>query len=206
MFTRVCEALQARNLYKPNSIPRRALLHVLEHRRGRPAINLETIGLLICAERGAGEHARLAVDLVLVEAELSQRALHALDLGGAQLRVLAPRPLERAGIADPVAQMPDEQHVEIGEIVFLDHVVVLEREEGRPVRALGKQQRGWLVELRRQRLAPIGERKALAEPLAERSRDLGNADGAVHPLRRQARLIGPMGAALPALAEELLRR
>ena len=121
--------------------------HVLEHRGGRPAIDLEAVGLLIVPERGAREHAGLAVDLVLVEPELGERVLHALDLRALELRVLAPRRLERPRIADAVAQVPDEQHVEIGEIVFLDHEVVVEREERRPVGPFRLQQRRRLAEL-----------------------------------------------------------
>src|SRR6516225_7315751 len=45
-------------------------LHVGKQRRGRPAIGLEPIGLLIGAQRRAREHAGLAVDLVFVDAEL----------------------------------------------------------------------------------------------------------------------------------------
>src|SRR5438128_7888928 len=183
---------------------RGSLLHVVEHRRGRPAIDLEPVRLLVGAERRAREHAGLAVDLVLVEAELGEGTLHRLDLGGAQLRVLAPRRLEPTRIGDALAQMADEQHVEIGKVVFLDDVIVLEREERRPISAFRQEQRRWLVEFRRGRFAAIGERKSLFEPIAERTRDLGDADGAVHALRR-AHLIGPARAALPALADELLR-
>src|SRR5262245_52369722 len=165
-------------------ILRRAALHVLEHGRGRPAVDLDVVRLLIRAERRAREHAGLAVDFVLVEAELGERALHGLHLCGAQLRVLAPRRLERPRIADALAQVPDEQHVEIGEIVFLDDVIVLEREERGPIGALGQQQRGGLVELGGGGLAPIGRRKALLEPFAERTRHLRHADGAVDALRR----------------------
>src|SRR5262247_807770 len=103
------------------SVPLHAPAHVVEHRRGRPAVDLDAVGLLISAERRAREHAGLAVDLVLVEAELGERALHALDLRRAQLRVLAPWRLERTRIVDALAQVAYEQHVEIGEIVFLDH-------------------------------------------------------------------------------------
>src|SRR5262249_23850169 len=184
------------------SVFRRPLLHVVEHRRGRPAIDLEPVRLLISAERRAREHAGLAVDLVLVEAELGERALHGLDLRGAQLRVLAPWRLEPTRIVDALAQMYDELHVEIGKIVFLDDVIVLEREERRTIGALRQEQRRRLVELRRGGLAAIGERKSLFEPIAERTRDLGDAYGAVHAPRR-AHLIGPARAALPAPADEL---
>ena len=44
-------------------------LHVSKHRRGRPAIDLQSVGLLISAERRACKHAGFAVDLVLVDAE-----------------------------------------------------------------------------------------------------------------------------------------
>src|SRR5499433_1219744 len=186
------------------SVFRRSLLHIVEHRRGWPAIDLEPVRLLIGAERRAREHAGLAVDLVLVEAELGQRTLHRLDLRGAQLRVFAPWRLERTRIGDALAQMADEQHVEIGEIVFLDDVIVLKREERRPVGAFRQQQRRRLVEFRRGGFTAIGECKSLFEPIAERTRDLGDADGAVHALRR-VHFIGPARAALPALADELLR-
>src|SRR5262249_35638341 len=93
------------------SVFRRSFLHVVEHRRGRPAIDLEPVRLLIGAERRAREHAGLAVYLVLVEAELGEGALHRLDLGGAQLGVLAPRRLEPTRIGDALAQMADEQYV-----------------------------------------------------------------------------------------------
>src|SRR5262249_52150183 len=172
-------------------------------RRG-PAIDLEPVRLLIGAKCRAREHAGLAVDLVLVHAELGERTLHRLDLRGAQLRVLAPWRFERARVADALAQMADEQHVEIGEIVFLDDVVILEREKGRSVGAVGQEQRRRLVELGRSGLAAICERKSLFEPFAEWARDLGHANGAVHTLRR-AHLIGPARAALPTLADELLR-
>src|SRR5215472_1788617 len=39
-----------------------ARLHLRKQRRGRPAIHLKTVRLLIGAERRAGEHAGLAVD------------------------------------------------------------------------------------------------------------------------------------------------
>src|SRR5262245_16439044 len=188
----------------PDSVLRRLSLHVVEHGSGGPAIDLEPVRLLIGAERRAREHARLAVDLVLVEAELGERTLHRLDLRGAQLRVLAPRRLERARVADALAQMADEQHVEIGEIVFLDDVIILEREKRRSIGPLGQEQRCRLIELGRSGLAAIRERISLLEPCAERARDLGHADGAVDALRR-VHLVGPARAALPTLADELLR-
>src|SRR5258707_15864413 len=93
----------------PSLFDRRPAMHVVEHRRGRPAIDLEPVRLLIGAERRTREHAGLAVDLVLVEAELGEGTLHRLDLGGAQLRILAPWRLEPTRIGDALAQMADEQ-------------------------------------------------------------------------------------------------
>src|ERR1700680_484078 len=43
----------------PGLFSRRLPLHVVEHGRGRPTIDLEPVGLLIGAERGAREHAGL---------------------------------------------------------------------------------------------------------------------------------------------------
>src|SRR6185312_3452680 len=86
--------------------------HVREHVRGRPAVDLEAVLLLVGAERGAGEHAGLAVDLVAIEPERGQPLLHGLDVACLQLRVLAPRRGKRPGAADAVAEMADEQYVE----------------------------------------------------------------------------------------------
>ncbi len=101
--------------------------------------------------------------------------------------------------------MPDEEHVEVGEIVLLDHIVILEGEEGRAVGAFGQQQRRRLAQFGRRRLAAIGEHVALLEPLGERLRDIGHADGAIDALRH-AHLVGPGRAALPALPDQLGRR
>src|SRR5438477_848821 len=190
--------------FRMPSIPPGLALHVGEYRRRRPAIDLEAIGLLIGAERGAREHAGLAVDLVLVDAEPNERALHRLDLVGAQLRRLAPGRLERARIADAFAQVADEQHVEIGEIVFLDHVVILQHEEGWSIGALGQQQRCRLAKLRRARPPPVGRRVAALEPFADRQRVLRHPDRAIDAAWC-AHLVGPARAALPALADELRR-
>src|SRR4051812_12165762 len=87
-------------------------LHVREHVGRRPAVDLEPILLLIGAERRAGQHAGLAVDLVLIHAERGQLVLHGLDLRGLELRTLHPGMLERLAAGDAVAQVADEQHVE----------------------------------------------------------------------------------------------
>src|ERR1700722_5183548 len=99
-------------------------LHVREHRGGRPAIDLQAIALLISAERGARQHAGLAVDLVMIVAAIGQDFLHAVEIAGRQLRDLAPRCLERTRLKHAVAQVTDKQHVEIGEIVLLDREVI----------------------------------------------------------------------------------
>src|SRR5688500_2167590 len=85
--------------------------HMREDLGSRPAIELQAVGLLIGAERGARQHAGLAIDLVAIEPELGHAALHRFDLRGAELRRLAPGRLERPRIGDAVAEMADEQHV-----------------------------------------------------------------------------------------------
>ena len=50
---------------RPHSIAA-ARLHLRQQRRGRPAIELEPVALLIFAERRAREHSGLAVDLVVI--------------------------------------------------------------------------------------------------------------------------------------------
>src|SRR5262245_29123780 len=129
--------------------------HVVEQGWRRPAVQLEAIGLLIGAKRRARQHAGLAVELVRIEAELGEPALHRLHVGGAQLRGLAPRRLERFWIENAVAQVADEQHIKIGEIVVLDHEVILRRQERRPVGALGHQQRSRLGKLVGRKFATI---------------------------------------------------
>src|SRR5262249_10707751 len=69
-------------------------LHLLQHGGGRPAIELEVVALLIGAERRAGQHAGLAIDLVVVIAARREHFLHADEIGRRQLRDLAPRRLE----------------------------------------------------------------------------------------------------------------
>src|SRR5262245_788554 len=181
------------------------LLHMLEHRGRRPAIDLQAIGLLIGAERRAREHAGLAIDLVLVEADAGERLLHRFDIAGLELRALAPRRLEAARIADALAQMADEQRVKLGEVIVLDHVVVLERQESRAVGAFGQQERGRRAHLGERRPAPMRRHIAAHEPLAQRLGHFRHADGAID-IARRAHLVGPTHAALPALADELRRR
>ena len=84
----------------------------------------------------------------------------AIDLFGAELRVLAPWLLERPRINDAVAEMADEQHIEIGEIVFLDDEVILRGQELRPVDALRLQQRRRLRELGGGKFLPAHRHKA----------------------------------------------
>src|ERR1700691_3432617 len=105
-----------------------------EQRRRRPAIDLESVALLIVTERGARLHPGLAVDLVVVVAARGENFLHAVEIAGGKLRDVAPRRLERPRIDDAIAEMPDEQNVEVGEIVFLDEEIVLGSEEGRAVK------------------------------------------------------------------------
>src|SRR5438067_13729 len=60
-------------------LPPRA--HGAQHRFARPAVDLEAGGFLICAQRRAGLHAGLAVELVLVETDARQMTLHGFDIG-----------------------------------------------------------------------------------------------------------------------------
>src|ERR1700722_17573213 len=56
-----------------------------QHRFARPTIHLQARLLLVGAERRAGLHSGLAVDLVGVETDAREVTLHGLDVGGAQL-------------------------------------------------------------------------------------------------------------------------
>src|SRR5258707_1236021 len=81
--------------------------HRLQHRFAGPAIDLETGGLLIGAKRRTGLHARLAVELVLVESDPRQMTLHRLDVFGAQLRRGRPCCRERQRASHAVTEMAD---------------------------------------------------------------------------------------------------
>src|ERR1700722_13669959 len=86
------------------SVPLRSL-HMRKQRRRRPAIELESIVLLIIAERGARFHPGLAVDLVVVIAARGEDFLHAVEIAGGKLRDFAPRRLERPRIGNAIAEM-----------------------------------------------------------------------------------------------------
>jgi hypothetical protein len=58
-----------------------AHLHLPQDRRRRPAIDLESILLLIVAERCARQHAGVAVDLVVIKAPRGEDLLHADEIG-----------------------------------------------------------------------------------------------------------------------------
>src|SRR5439155_20534597 len=111
-----------RLLSAKSSAPR---THRTQHRFARPAIDLEAGGLLIRSQCRARLHARFAVELVLVEADPRQMTLHGFDIRGAQLRRSRPRGRERLRVHHAVGEMADEQHIEVGEIIFLDDEVVL---------------------------------------------------------------------------------
>ena len=108
-----------------------------------PAIDLEAGGF----DRRPAPRAsssRLAVQLVAIEADAREVALHRLHVGGAQLGRRRPRRRERLRAGHAVAEMADEQHIQIGEIVFLDHEVIFRGQERRAVDPLRLQQRGRL--------------------------------------------------------------
>src|SRR4051812_47217529 len=137
---------------------------MLQRRSSRPAIERELFRLLIGAEREPRLHPGLAVELVVVEAEGGEALLHLLELRSAQLHHRLPRRLERPRVRDAVGEMADEQHIEVGKIVFLDDKVVVEDQEARAMRAGWQQQRGRLGEIARRRLAAIRERETALEP------------------------------------------
>ena len=122
---------------------------------------------------------------------------------------LRPRRLERCRlrprIGDAVAQMADKQHVEIGEIVFLDDEIVLGGEERRAVEAGRLQQRSGLGALGGRKHAAIGRHEAALEPFADGQRVVRHADGAID-IGRRVHFVGPGQAALPAFVDQLLGR
>src|SRR5579863_472020 len=71
------------------ALPRRA--DRTQHRLARPAVHLQPGRFLVGAERGAGLHSGLAVDLVGIETDAHEVTLHGFDVGGAQLGRGRPR-------------------------------------------------------------------------------------------------------------------
>ena len=106
-----------------------------EQRGGRPTIDFEPVVLLIVTQRSARFHPCLAVDLVVIKAAGAENFLHAVKIARRQLRDLAPRRLKRPGVDHEIAEMTDEEHVEVGKIVFLDDEIVFGGEECGPVKA-----------------------------------------------------------------------
>src|SRR5262245_41160159 len=82
--------------------------HRLQHRLARPAIDLDPGRLLIGAECGTRQHAGLAIDLVLVDADPRQMLLHRFHGFRTQLR--RRRPWRRKGlrVGHAVGEMADE--------------------------------------------------------------------------------------------------
>src|SRR5690606_22333851 len=107
----------------------------------------------------------------------------------------------RAG--DAVAQMADEQDIEIGIIVVLEHEVVLRREEGGPVAALRHEERRFFNEIDLAQLLSPYRRDAIPEPFAHRQLEAGLRLAAID-IVRNAHLMCPAAAALPTLVGELL--
>src|SRR5581483_2914881 len=68
---------------RPFSFAAVCLVHVVEDGSARPAIEFQTARLLIAADRGAGQHPGLAVDLVAVNPQRGEPALHLLDVAAA---------------------------------------------------------------------------------------------------------------------------
>ena len=99
--------------------------------------------------------------------------------------------------------MADEQHVEIGEIIFLDDEIIFGDEERRAVKPGRLQQRRGLGALRRRERAAIGRHITALEPFADGKRVVRHAHGAID-IGRRMHLVGPAQAALPAFALQLL--
>src|ERR1700687_454534 len=84
-----------------------------QYRFARPAIDLESGRFLIRPECRARLHPRLAVHPVGIETDAREVMLHGLDIGGAQLGRSRPRRREWLRAQHAIAEMPDEQHIQI---------------------------------------------------------------------------------------------
>ena len=101
--------------------------------------------------------------------------------------------------------MADEQHVEIREIVVLEHEVVLRRQEGRAVAAFRLQQRRIERQFRRAQLAAVGGTKPSLIHSRDRLDDFGHADACSrHSPAHAPRW--PSARRAPAFAGKLLGR
>src|SRR5260221_12954368 len=112
-----------------------------QHRFTRPAIDLQSRRFLVRSERRAGLHPGLTVECVLVETDARQVTLHGFDIGGAALGRSRPRRREWLRVQHAVAEVPDEQYVQVGKIIFLDDEVIFGGQKRRAIDALGLQQR-----------------------------------------------------------------
>src|SRR5262249_32469655 len=176
--------------------------HVVEHSGSWPTIELETVGFLVGAERRAGLHAGLAIDLVLVEPARGQSLLHRFHVGGTHQRALAPWRLEMTGIHDAITHMADEQHVKIREIVVLDDEIILWGQKCRSVDSSRLQHRGGFGEFIGAHPPSICRNEARRQPLPDRSHHFGHSLSAIEALWG-AHLVGPTPARLPTLVGEL---
>src|SRR5206468_3882070 len=125
----------------------RLAAHLLEHGGGGPAVEPQPVRLLIGAEREPGLHAGFAVDFLRIIAEVGEPPLHLLELGGLELHHLGPWRFECPPVENAIAQLPYEQHVEIGEIVVFQHEIVRENQKTGPVDAGRQQERRRLRKL-----------------------------------------------------------
>src|SRR6266403_1608099 len=112
-----------------------------QHCFARPTIDLQSRRFLVRPERRAGLHPGLAVEFVLVETDARQVTLHGFDIGGAQLGRSRPRRREWLRVQHAVAEVPDEQYVQVGKIIFLDDEVIFGGQTRRAIYALVLQQR-----------------------------------------------------------------
>ena len=159
---------------------------------GRPAVDLQAVRLLVGADQGARVHAGLAVDLGDRIAQRLQALLDALDALGGELLDVGPGRRESGAAGDAVAEIADEQRVEVGHVVALDDEEVLERQERGSVGAGRRQDEGLLVE----RISGNGPRAraddAELDPLAERL-------GVVGPFLQAGDILGQPHLVAPGL-------
>src|SRR5438046_606991 len=88
--------------------------HVGEQRLGRPAVELEAVGLLVGADQRARVHAGLAVDDGDLVAQPLQSLLDALDALGGELLDVGPGRHEGGTAGHAVAETAAEQRVDVG--------------------------------------------------------------------------------------------
>src|SRR3974390_3194623 len=119
-----------------------------------------------------------------------------------QLRILAPRRLERLCAADTIAEMTHKKDIQVGVIVVLQHEIVLGCEEGWTVSAFRLHEGRLNGALGLAQVPAISRPETFLDPVSDWLRHLRHADAAVR-IFRSAYFVGPMHARYPAFAGEL---